>query len=209
MRSHQTPSTALTSSSTAQPPLGTAASHRRDGEEPPRCHRSRTALSCHHAAVPAAPRCRPRSISVAKNRCSAFGASGHRILPGSVPALRSHPLSCPENLPPCPTRFLFSVLMSVCLSVCLSCSLFWLRHFKAPRGSLGIIFCYFFFFPLEMSACPLTCITWAAASSHCSSVHSADAVSPWDAPPCSQGPHGGTPAEPPAAAEQHPNTDYR
>lgn len=196
MRRHQTPFTALTSRSSAQPPLGTAASHRRDGEERPRCHRSRTALSCHHAAVPAAPRCCPRSISVAKNRCSAFGASGHRILPGSVPALRSHPLSRPGNLPPCPARFLFSL--------CLSCSLFWL--FKAPRGSLGIIIFYYFFFPLEMSACPLRCITWAAASSHCTSVHSADAVSPWDAPPCSQGPHGGDASRAPSshrAAAEH------
>lgn len=67
----------------------------------------------------------------------------------SSPALRqrcAHILSYPGNLPsppplpPRPARFLFSVPMSVCLSVCLSCSLFWLRHFKAPRGSLGIIF---------------------------------------------------------------------
>lgn len=144
MRRHQTPFTALTSRSSAQPPLGTAASHRRDGEERPRCHRSRTALSCHHAAVPAAPRCCPRSISVAKNRCSAFGASGHRILPGSVPALRSHPLSRPGNLPPCPARFLFSL--------CLSCSLFWL--FKAPRGSLGIIIFYYFFFLSKCQRAP-------------------------------------------------------
>lgn len=63
-----------------------------------------------------------------------------------------------------------------------------------------------------MSACPLTCITWAAASSRCTSVRSADAVSPWCAPPCAPGlhpRHGGTPAEPPAATKQHPNADYQ
>lgn len=200
MRRHQTPFTALTSRSSAQPPLGTAASHRRDGEERPRCHRSRTALSCHHAAVPAAPRCCPRSISVAKNRCSAFGASGHRILPGSVPALRSHPLSRPGNLPPCPARFLFSL--------CLSCSLFWL--FKAPRGSLGIIIFYYFFFSSRNVSVPPQMHHMGCSQQPLHIRAQRRRRQPMGRPSLLAGSAtGGTPAEPPAATEQRPNTDYR
>lgn len=70
---------------------------------------------------------------------------------------RAHILSLPRQLFPPPLGF----IPPLHAHVCLSCSLFWLRRFRAPCGSLGIIF---FFFPLEMSVCPLKHhITWAGS----------------------------------------------
>lgn len=83
---------------------------------------------------------------MADNRCPSFCASGHRILPARSQHLRSHPFPAPVTFPPLP-----GFIPRRCVDVCLSCSLFWLRHFKAPRGSLGIIF---FFLLLKCQRAP-------------------------------------------------------